>query len=122
MMEAALIALLIRQEWFCSSGLEPGLDYALRLGFELTADGSFDGYGISYPLSAADRFDWAGSWTLVDGQLAMIGQTSGHSSGVAPATELRAIARVTEQDVIILDAAESDGWADVMRCLTYKFE
>ncbi|MEM7631169.1 MAG: hypothetical protein AAF227_04005 [Pseudomonadota bacterium] len=119
---AALISLLVRQEWYCSSALEPDMSTALRLGFQLSADGQFDGYGIVMPLRTAQRFDWSGNWTLLDGQLVMIGATRGQSFGIAPTGELRGMARVTQGDVIVLDAANDGGAARTMRCLTYKLE
>ena len=115
----ALIAVLVQTDWFCSSGLETDRDYALRIGFRLAENGTFQGYGLPHPLEAAQRFDWEGSWTLHDGQLAMIGTTHGHG---APSGELRAIATVTQRDVILIEAAGDTGPARMMRCLTYKLE
>ena len=112
-------------QWFCSSGLVPGGDAphaAVRIDFTLGADGAFDGTGTVMPLGERHMFQWNGAWTLVDGQLAMIGKTSGRTFGVAPAGELRALATVTQSDVILMTLSSDAAPGKALRCLPHPIE
>ena len=120
-----LLASIGHGQWYCSSGLVPGQDKphaAVRMDFTLGQDGAFAATGTVMPLGQAHRFDWSGAWTLADGQLAMIGKTRGRTFGVAPAGELRAIATVTQADVIVLTLSGDAAPGRAMRCLTYPIE
>ncbi|WP_299689101.1 hypothetical protein [uncultured Tateyamaria sp.] len=112
-------------QWFCTSGLVPGEDAphaAVRIDFTLSAGGDFSATGTVRPQGVTHQFDWRGAWTLADGQLAMIGKTRGRTFGIAPAGELRAIATVTQADVILLTLSSDAAPGRAMRCLTHPIE
>ena len=120
-----ILASIGHGQWYCSSGLVPGQDRplaAVRMEFTLGEDGAFDATGTVMPLGEVHQFDWSGAWTLSDGQLAMIGKTRGRTFGLALAGELRAIATVTQADVILLTLSSDAAPGSTMRCLTYPIE
>ncbi|WP_415919820.1 hypothetical protein [Tateyamaria sp. SN6-1] len=112
-------------QWYCSGGLVVGEDTprpSVQIDFTLGADGAFDGTGTVRPLGQEHMFDWTGSWTMIDGQLAMIGTTRGRTFGLAPAGELRAIASVTQADVILLTLSSDAAPGRTIRCLPHPIE
>jgi len=128
MIEAALIlaaSLSTQPDWYCNAGLIPGQDAphpALQINFALSEDTTFAALGTVHPLGQTHNFDWSGTWTLADGQLAMIGTTRGRTFGIAPAGELRAFAQLTQPDVMILTVSNDANPAHTLRCLTYPLE
>ncbi len=120
-----VLASISHGQWFCTAGLLPGKDAPftpVKIDFALDERGNFQATGTVTTARDAHRFDWDGSWTTIEGQLAMIGKTRGRTFGLAPAGELRAIASVTHADVIMLSLSSTSAPGRVLRCLTYPTE
>ena len=120
-----MLASLAQNDWYCSSALMPGVDQphsAVRVDFTLSDDGAFEAKGTIVPTGDTHQFGWSGSWTLIDGQLAMIGQTRGRTFGLARSGEMRAMANLTQADVILLNLSHDTSSGRALRCLTYKLE
>ncbi|MEM6759043.1 MAG: hypothetical protein AAF601_06145 [Pseudomonadota bacterium] len=115
----------MQSEWYCASGLVPGMvqPFArLAITVSLESDGAFQATGTVRPRGEAHQFDWSGTWADLDGQIVMIGKTSGRTYGVAPAGELRAMALQVHSDVMMLDLSPDENPGTALRCLTHPLE
>ncbi|MEL7092386.1 MAG: hypothetical protein AAFN94_11685 [Pseudomonadota bacterium] len=127
MLMAALILAAggAQADWYCASGLVPGMVQPfskLEMDVSLDPDGGFTAQGTVRPQGEAHDFGWTGTWTELDGQIVMIGKTRGRTFGVAPAGELRAMATQTRSDVLMLELSSDEHPGTGLRCLTHPLE
>lgn len=110
--------------WFCSAALvanigpyaQPdGLPYSPTvLELDLDASGRFVASGEDREGTDVVSFDWNGTWTDIDGQLALIGPKFTETD---KASEMRAFSTHVGRQELIFDLTETAPWTQNMRCL-----
>ena len=110
--------------WFCSAALvanigphaQPdGLPYSPTvLELDLDASGRFAASGEDREGTDVVSFDWNGTWTDIDGQLALIGPKFTETQKTS---EMRAFSTHVGRQELILDLTETAPWTQNMRCL-----
>lgn len=120
----AVPAPALAMSWFCSAALvanigpyaQPdGLPYSPTvLELDLDASGRFAASGEDREGTDVVSFDWNGTWTDIDGQLALIGPKFTETQKTS---EMRAFSTHVGRQELILNLTETAPWTRNMRCL-----
>ena len=108
--------------WFCTAALEPRAgadalpDSPTVFELDIAAGGRFVARGEDRFGRHITGFDWDGTWTDLDGQLALIGPKRTEDNETS---EMRAFSTHVGQFELIFELTDTAPWTQTVRCLKH---